>query len=195
MEFDSTAAETGFTRWVGGKQKERASRMIRESGVLGALILLLIVGAIISPHFLKPTNLINVIRNIAISGILGVGMTFVILTSGIDLSVGAIVGFVSVISAGLMRDGVFWPLGAIEALKAADRLEGVFVVGIDGQNEAFDAIAAGEMTATITYPNGGAEGVEYAFKILSGEEVTDRLVLDSVLVDGSNVEDWIDKGF
>jgi ribose transport system substrate-binding protein len=86
-------------------------------------------------------------------------------------------------------------LGAIEALKAADRLEGVFVVGIDGQNEAFDAIAAGEMTATITYPNGGAEGVEYAYKILSGEEVTDRLVLDSILVDPSNVEEWIDKGF
>jgi ribose transport system substrate-binding protein len=86
-------------------------------------------------------------------------------------------------------------LGAIEALKAADRLEGVFVVGIDGQNEAFDAIAAGEMTATITYPNGGAEGVEYANKIMSGEEVTSPLVLDSILVDPSNVEDWIDKGF
>jgi ribose transport system substrate-binding protein len=86
-------------------------------------------------------------------------------------------------------------LGAIEALKAADRLEGVFVVGIDGQNEAIDAIAAGEMTATITYPNGGAEGVEYAFKIMSGEEVPDRLVLDSILIDPSNVEEWIDKGF
>jgi ribose transport system substrate-binding protein len=90
-------------------------------------------------------------------------------------------------------------LGAIEALKAADRLEGVFVVGIDGQNEAFDAIAAGEMTATFTYPNGGAEGVEYAYYIMSGEELPGveegRLVLDSVLIDAENVADWIDKGF
>jgi len=86
-------------------------------------------------------------------------------------------------------------LGAIEALKAADRLEGVFVVGIDGQNEAFDAIAAGEMTATFTYPNGGAEGVEYAYRILTGEDVGDLLVLDSVLVDANNVAEWIDKGF
>ena len=86
-------------------------------------------------------------------------------------------------------------LGAIEALKAADRLEGVFVVGVDGQNEAFDAIAAGEMTATFTYPNGGAEGAEYAFRLMSGEEVESPLVLDSVMVDASNIEDWIDKGF
>jgi ribose transport system substrate-binding protein len=90
-------------------------------------------------------------------------------------------------------------LGAIEALKAADRLEGVWVVGIDGQNEAFDAIAAGEMTATFTYPNGGAEGVEYAYKILTGEEFPELeegvLVLPTELIDSNNVEDWIDRGF
>ena len=86
-------------------------------------------------------------------------------------------------------------LGAIEALKAADRLEGVYVVGVDGQNEAFDAIAAGEMTATFTYPNGGAEGVEYAYRILSGEEIENPLVLESVLVDANNIEEWIDMGF
>lgn len=90
-------------------------------------------------------------------------------------------------------------LGAIEALTAADRLEGVWVVGIDGQNEAFDAIAAGQLTATFTYPNGGAEGVEYAYKILSGEEFPELeegvLVLPSEQVDATNIEDWIDQGF
>lgn len=95
----------------------RAWRMIRESGILGALILLVIVGAVISPHFLKTTNLINVIRQIAIAGIIGLGMTFVILTAGIDLSVGSIVGFVAVISASMLRAGVPWfiviPVGLI----------------------------------------------------------------------------------
>jgi ribose/xylose/arabinose/galactoside ABC-type transport system permease subunit len=93
----------------------RAWRMLRESGILGALILLIVVGAIISPHFLKATNLINVIRQIAIIGIIGVGMTFVILTAGIDLSVGSIVGFVAVISASMLRAEMPWfiviPLG------------------------------------------------------------------------------------
>lgn len=86
-------------------------------------------------------------------------------------------------------------LGAIEALEAADRLEGVSVIGIDGQNEAIEAIAEGRMTATFTYPNGGAEGVEYAYRILEGEEVESPLVLDSVLIDAENVEEWIDMGF
>jgi ribose transport system substrate-binding protein len=86
-------------------------------------------------------------------------------------------------------------LGAIEALKDADRLDGVFVVGIDGQNEAFDAIKTGEMTATFTYPNGGAEGVEYAYKIMMGEEVPSVLVLPSAQVDATNIDEWVDKGF
>jgi ribose/xylose/arabinose/galactoside ABC-type transport system permease subunit len=95
----------------------QARRVIRESGILGALIILIVVGAIISPHFLKTANLINVIRQIAIVGIIGVGMTFVILTSGIDLSVGSIVGLVAVVSASMLRAGVPWfivmPLGLL----------------------------------------------------------------------------------
>lgn len=86
-------------------------------------------------------------------------------------------------------------LGAIQALKTAGRLKDVYVVGIDGQNEAFDAIKAGEMTATFTYPNGGKEGVEYAFKLMQGEKITSPLVLDSVKVDKSNIDEWVGKGF
>jgi ribose transport system substrate-binding protein len=86
-------------------------------------------------------------------------------------------------------------LGAIQALKAANRLKGVFVVGIDGQNEAFDAIKAGDMTATFTYPNGGAEGVEYAYKMMKGEKVDPKLVLPSEQVDKTNIDKWINKGF
>ena len=86
-------------------------------------------------------------------------------------------------------------LGAIQALKAANRLEGVYVVGIDGQNEAFDAIKAGDMTATFTYPNGGKEGVEYAYKLMRGEKVPNPLVLESAQVDKTNIDKWIGKGF
>lgn len=124
MEMESLASQNeqavdtpkGFlSNLLGGEG--RAWRLVRESGILGALILLIIVGAIISPHFLKATNLVNVIRQIAIAGILGIGMTFVILTAGIDLSVGSIVGLVAVVSASLLRAGVPWfiviPLGLL----------------------------------------------------------------------------------
>jgi len=86
-------------------------------------------------------------------------------------------------------------LGAIQALKAAGRLEGVFVVGVDGQNEAIDAIKAGDMTATFTYLNGGKEGVEIAYKLMMGETVPNPYVLDTVQIDSSNVDEWLGKGF
>ena len=111
----STQPSTSSPFWPSSK---RVRQLVRESGILGALILLVVIGALISPHFLKATNLINVIRQIAIAGILGIGMTFVILTSGIDLSVGAIVGIVSVISAGMMSNGVAWPIAALVGLVA-----------------------------------------------------------------------------
>lgn len=63
-----------------------------------------IVLSIISSNFLTTTNLLNVVRQIAINGILAIGMTIVCLTGGIDLSVGSIVAFSGIITAGFLRD-------------------------------------------------------------------------------------------
>jgi ribose transport system permease protein len=78
----------------------------RGTGLFAALALLIVVSAVVSPHFLNPVNLLNVLRQVALYGILGVGMTFVILTKGIDLSVGSIVAFSGVLGATLMEMGV-----------------------------------------------------------------------------------------
>lgn len=67
------------------------SKIIAKMGILPVLILLIIVLSIASPYFLQWSNLINILHQVSITAIIGVGMTFVILTGGIDLSVGAIV--------------------------------------------------------------------------------------------------------
>ena len=54
------------------------------------LIVLMVLFAIIEPRFLSSINLFNVMRQVSITGLLAIGMTFVILTAGIDLSVGSI---------------------------------------------------------------------------------------------------------
>jgi len=72
-------------------------------------------------------------------------------------------------------------------LRAAGR-EGVVVIGIDGQKEAFESIMAGRMTATFIYPNGSAQAVEAAVKILKGVNVPRKIELESQLVDSSNVK-------
>jgi ribose/xylose/arabinose/galactoside ABC-type transport system permease subunit len=72
---------------------------IRKTGIIWILLLLVIVMTIIEPRFVSSANLILVIKQSAITGILGIGMTIVIITGGIDLSVGAVIAFASVSSA------------------------------------------------------------------------------------------------
>ncbi len=71
-------------------------------GVLAAFVLLVIAASLLSPRFLTLPNLLNVLRQVSIVGILAIGMTFVILTRGIDLSVGSILGIAVVLFAGSM---------------------------------------------------------------------------------------------
>lgn len=54
------------------------------------LIIEIVLFSILSPYFLSVDNLINILRQVSIVGIMAVGMTFVILTGGIDLSIGAL---------------------------------------------------------------------------------------------------------
>lgn len=86
---------------LGGAVLEKKSwtKIFKQSGVFWALIVLCIAASLLSEHFLQFNNLMNIIRQISIAGIISVGMTFVILTGGIDLSVGSVVGTVAVISA------------------------------------------------------------------------------------------------
>lgn len=62
-------------------------------GSLIALAILVVVSASLSPHFLQPQNLLNILRQISYTGIIALGMTFVIIAGGIDLSVGSLAAF------------------------------------------------------------------------------------------------------
>jgi ribose transport system substrate-binding protein len=86
-------------------------------------------------------------------------------------------------------------LGAVIALEAANRLSEVKVVGIDGENAAYDAIKAGKMVATFTYHFVAPEGVQYGYKIAKGEKLDKEIVLPTHQVDATNVDQWIGKGF
>jgi ribose transport system permease protein len=67
-------------------------------GPIVALVVLIIVGALLNPNFLSMANITNVLARSAFIGIIAVGMTFVITSGGLDLSVGAMAAFI----AGLM---------------------------------------------------------------------------------------------
>src|SRR6202045_1449544 len=70
------------------------------------LIVLMAAFAIGEPRFLTPLNLFNVLRQVSIYGLLAVGMTFVILTAGIDLSIGALGAFAGLVAAAGSKGGL-----------------------------------------------------------------------------------------
>jgi ribose/xylose/arabinose/galactoside ABC-type transport system permease subunit len=67
------------------------------------LIVLMLIFSILEPKFLNPTNLFNVMRQISITGLIALGMTFVILTAGIDLSVGSILAVSGMVAAAVAK--------------------------------------------------------------------------------------------
>ena len=79
-------------------------------GTLIGLLVLMIFFWILSPHFLTVPNLLNVAQQTAINAIIAVGLTFVIITAGIDLSVGSIMAFSGVVLASILGTGLPIPL-------------------------------------------------------------------------------------
>ncbi len=80
-----------------------AQQLLRESGIAIALLLLVITFAVLSPLFLTSGNISNIFTQIAINVCLSVGMTFVILIGGIDLSVGSMMALCAVVSGTVMK--------------------------------------------------------------------------------------------
>lgn len=101
----------------------------------GLLLLVLVatvfIMAQLSPHFLSSTNLFNITRFIAEIGIISLGMTAVILTGGIDLSVGSVLGMCGIVMGVLFTAGVpIWlaALAAVIAGGVAGALNGFVVI-------------------------------------------------------------------
>src|SRR5215203_5095729 len=70
------------------------------------LIVLMAIFAIAEPRFLSSVNLFNVMRQVSIVGLLAIGMTFVILTAGIDLSVGSLLACAGLVAAAVSKGGL-----------------------------------------------------------------------------------------
>ena len=77
--------------------------IIRSYGVLIGLALIVVVASILEPAFLTWGNLLNILRQASVIGIVSLGVTYVMMTGGLDLSVGAVVSFCSVVAISFMN--------------------------------------------------------------------------------------------
>jgi ribose/xylose/arabinose/galactoside ABC-type transport system permease subunit len=87
-------------------------------GIYVVLVVMAVFFSLASPVFLTADNVFNILRQVAVVGTAAVGMTFVMLTGGIDLSVGSIIGVAGIVAAQLMVWGVPPSFAAILALLA-----------------------------------------------------------------------------
>jgi inositol transport system permease protein len=78
-------------------------RITRKYGILFILIAMCVVFAFLSPAFLSVSNILNILNQTAIWGIMALGMTFVIIAKGIDLSVGSVLAISGLVAASLAQ--------------------------------------------------------------------------------------------
>ncbi|MER8764535.1 ABC transporter permease [Mesorhizobium sp. M0968] len=112
------------------KHRDPLALIVRFQSLIG-LVLVAIGGVIFSPRrhgeilFLAPDNMANIVRAVSETGIIAIGMTFVIITAGIDLSVGAVLGLSSVVTATMMISGGFGLIPTILAVLVMGTVFGV----------------------------------------------------------------------
>jgi inositol transport system permease protein len=101
METPAIATEASPAKWRQVAVQLRA--IFNKYGIFLVFIAMLIVASMLSPAFLSKTNLINVVRQMSVVGLIALGVTGVIVSAGIDLSSGSVVGLSAVVAASLSQ--------------------------------------------------------------------------------------------
>jgi ribose/xylose/arabinose/galactoside ABC-type transport system permease subunit len=88
---------------VSGNAGHKIREIISKYGIYFAFLIMLLLFSLLNPKFLTMRNIINIVRQISFNSILAMGMTMVIITGGIDLSVGSVLALTAVVTASLVR--------------------------------------------------------------------------------------------
>lgn len=103
---------------------KKAVDIIKGRAIYVFLVVMILFFTVMTPNFLSVTNLLNVAKQVAVFGIASVGMTYVILLGGIDLSTGSLISFVNIICAYFMVNMGINPWIAIVMALASSTLVG-----------------------------------------------------------------------
>lgn len=99
--------------------KGSLKEFFKKTGILWVMVALVIIMSIISPTFFTSRNLINVAKQASITSVIGVGMTFVLITGGIDLSVGSVMALSGTLAASVAVADKNMPILAVILVGAA----------------------------------------------------------------------------
>src|SRR5438067_5586579 len=97
-------------------QRDRIVAALSKMYLFVVFAIIIVIGAAVSPYFLTARNLVNIITAASITSVLAVGQFFVIVTGGIDLSVGSVAAMSTVVSAILMANHQPAPVAILATL-------------------------------------------------------------------------------
>ena len=110
------------------KQKNAFSRFLSGHGSLTALLLMLAIASVVYPEFRTVRNITNVLRQMSMVGLSAIGMTFVIISGGIDLSIGATIALTGILAAKLSGVNVLLAIVVPLCVGAVIGLVNAFIV-------------------------------------------------------------------
>jgi ribose transport system permease protein len=110
-EYGKQNMSTTFSQKLGGWKISW-----RDMGTVAGLIIMVVISSSMSHVFLTERNLVNILQQSSINGCIAIGMTLVIISGGIDLSVGPVAALAAVISASLLMAGFSVPVVLLSAL-------------------------------------------------------------------------------
>jgi ribose/xylose/arabinose/galactoside ABC-type transport system permease subunit len=123
-------AQSGLRAWLLGRLGALRRRRWVDYAFIGAFVLLLVITATVSDVFFTQRNLSNVGRQAVTNGLLSLGMLVVVLTGGIDLSVGSVVALAAVMVSGMSKGGMPLLLAILICLVVgvvAGAVNGIFI--------------------------------------------------------------------
>ncbi|NDL68359.1 ABC transporter permease [Anaerotalea alkaliphila] len=152
--------------------KSTALNIIKEKAIWMVFVALFLVFAFANPLFVSSSNLFTIARQVAVLGIASIGMTFVILIAGIDLSVGSIITLVNVVGAYLMVNSGFGMVSAVLVSLLVGMLIGVlngFLISTIGISAIIATFATQTVFKGLAYILSGGTpiyGFDERFKII-----------------------------
>ncbi|MEW9094077.1 MAG: ribose ABC transporter permease [Clostridiaceae bacterium] len=159
--------------------------LLKFKSLLG-LIILCVVISILTPRFLSISNIMNVFTQVSVNAILAIGMSFVILTGGIDLSVGSTLAISGAVSASLIKstNNIFLSLIVAVAIGATIGLMNGLVVS-RGKIQAF-IVTLATMTifrgVTVVYTNGTPiSGLSEGFMIIGNKKIGGYIPVPAII--------------
>lgn len=162
------------TMEVQEKKGEKFGTFFRKYGIFLIFIAMLLVMSILSPSFLKPMNLLNVVRQVSMIGVIAMGVTFCIISTGIDLSSGSVLALAGVVAASLVTQDRFPAIIGVAAALAVGALAGSIngTLIAKGRLPAFIAtlgMMTGARGLALLYTNGRPIGnLSSSYQVIGG---------------------------